>query len=481
MFSRQNRMTAVLYMLGDGLLALVSYWFAYSARGHLNPHFGLLWFEPFYAWIIPLIPIMWIGAGLASGIYRDIIEEDWRFVFWGPLKVCAVCSLILFALTFAVKAEHISRMVMIFFVATDLIAMIVFRLLTRKFGGALRNAFGGARHFLIVGDTPEAMEIAREIEANEGRGLKLSGFAVVGFPTHETCSLHGSLDQAGLARRYPVHGLREMPDLLRAHVIDEVIFAVPRDALVSIEETLRLCEEEGVKTRVLLSFFPHVMSTVYLERLRDMPLLTFSTTPENEFLLLLKRVVDMAMALVFLLVLSPVFAVLALAIRLTSRGSILYRQTRCGLGGRKFTLYKFRSMRPDADLRLRELMPLNELDGPVFKIRDDPRCTRVGRFMRKFSLDELPQLINILKGDMSFVGPRPPLPDEVSRYERWQRRRLRMKPGLTCLWALEGRNKLNFRRWMELDLQYIDTWSPGLDWKILLKTIPVVLLGRGAS
>jgi len=481
MFSRQNRMIAVLYMLSDGLLALASYWFAYSARAHFFPHLRLFWFEPFYAWITPLIPVIWISVGLASGIYREIIEEDWRFVLWDPLKVWAICSLILFALTFAVKAEHISRLLMILFVATDLAAMIVFRLLTRKFGGALRDAFGGPRNLLIVGGTPEALEIAREIEANEGRGLKLAGFAIVDPPAPERAGFGQSFSQAGLARRYPVHELREMPHLLRAHVIDEVIFAVSRDELESVEETFRACEEEGVKTRLLLSFFPHVISRVYLERLRDMPLLTFSTTPENEFLLLLKRVVDLVMALALAVVLSPVFAVLALAIRLTSRGSILYRQTRCGLGGRTFTLYKFRSMRPDADLQLRELMPLNELDGPVFKIRDDPRCTPVGRIMRKFSLDELPQLINILKGDMSFVGPRPPLPEEVERYERWQRRRLRMKPGLTCLWALEGRNKLNFRRWMELDLQYIDTWSPGLDWKILLKTIPVVLLGRGAS
>jgi lipopolysaccharide/colanic/teichoic acid biosynthesis glycosyltransferase len=172
---------------------------------------------------------------------------------------------------------------------------------------------------------------------------------------------------------------------------------------------------------------------------------------------------------------------LAILIKLTSRGPVLYRQTRCGLGGRKFTVYKFRSMRADADLLREELAALNEMDGPVFKIKNDPRCTAVGSFMRKFSLDELPQLVNILKGDMAFVGPRPPLPEEVEKYERWQRRRLRMQPGLTCLWALEGRNKLNFRRWMELDLEYIDNWSPSLDWKIILKTIPVVLLGRGAS
>jgi lipopolysaccharide/colanic/teichoic acid biosynthesis glycosyltransferase len=186
-------------------------------------------------------------------------------------------------------------------------------------------------------------------------------------------------------------------------------------------------------------------------------------------------------ALALLLVLSPVFLVLAVLIKLSSKGPALYRQTRCGLGGRKFTLYKFRSMQRDADLRRDELEALNEVDGPVFKIKDDPRCTPVGRFMRKFSLDELPQLVNVLKGEMSLVGPRPPLPEEVEKYEPWQRRRLRMPPGLTCLWALEGRNRLSFRRWMELDLEYIDKWSFALDCKILLKTIPVVLLGRGAS
>ena len=191
--------------------------------------------------------------------------------------------------------------------------------------------------------------------------------------------------------------------------------------------------------------------------------------------------VDFLLALAMLVLLSPLFLVLAALIKLTSRGPVFYRQTRCGLGVRKFTLYKFRSMQADAALRREELEALNEADGPVFKIKDDPRCTPVGRFMRKFSLDELPQLFNILKGEMSFVGPRPPLPEEVENYEPWQRRRLRMPPGLTCLWALEGRSKLNFRRWMELDLQYIDTWSPALDLKIFLKTIPIVLLGRGAS
>jgi lipopolysaccharide/colanic/teichoic acid biosynthesis glycosyltransferase len=168
-------------------------------------------------------------------------------------------------------------------------------------------------------------------------------------------------------------------------------------------------------------------------------------------------------------------------IKLTSGGNVLFRQTRCGLNGRFFTLYKFRTMVEDAEERRRELMHLNEMNGPVFKLRSDPRVTAFGRFLRRFSLDELPQLWNVVRGDMSLVGPRPPIPEEVAKYQRWQRRRLAMKPGLTCLWQVSGRNDLDFDRWMQLDLEYIDSWSPTLDFKILLKTIPAVLSGKGAS
>jgi exopolysaccharide biosynthesis polyprenyl glycosylphosphotransferase len=479
MFSRQHRVAAALYILGDALTVLASCGLAYYVRLQLFAHerAHALFPARSYLWLVPVVILIWIVTGSAAGIYREIQEEAWRSILWDPFRASLIATLILFAVTYAVKGEYISRLLIGAFAVTVLAGLISFRLLVRAFGGALREAFGGVRHFLVVGDTPEAIEIAGELEANQKRGLKLAGFAVVTHMGAETAHL----DQSRLDRTYPVHALSDIPDLLRSHVIDEVIFAVAREDLERLEETFLACEEEGVKTRVLLSFFPHVISRVYLERLREMPLLTFSTTPENDFLLLLKRTADLVMAVTLMAALSPLMLLLALAVKLTSRGTILYCQTRCGLGGRKFTLYKFRSMNPEADLQQHELQALNELDGPAFKMRDDPRCTPLGRFMRRFSLDELPQLINILQGDMSFVGPRPPLPEEVLHYERWQRRRLRMKPGLTCLWALEGRNRLNFRRWMELDLEYIDTWSPALDWKILLKTIPVVLLGRGAS
>jgi exopolysaccharide biosynthesis polyprenyl glycosylphosphotransferase len=218
-----------------------------------------------------------------------------------------------------------------------------------------------------------------------------------------------------------------------------------------------------------------------IDELDGVPLLTFTTSPSSPLQLLLKRILDVAHSALLMLLGLPVLLLVALAIKVTTRGNVLFRQTRCGLNGRTFTLYKFRTMVEGAEARQPDLLHLNEMDGPVFKLREDPRVTALGRFLRKFSLDELPQLWNVLRGDMSLVGPRPPIPEEVARYERWQRRRLAMKPGLTCLWQVSGRNELDFQQWMELDLEYIDTWSPWLDFKILLKTIPAVISGRGAS
>jgi exopolysaccharide biosynthesis polyprenyl glycosylphosphotransferase len=474
MFSRHNRMIGAFYLCADLLLAFVSFWVAWEVRSYLitpRPLFSL----SNYPWIVPLAVGIWISVGLLAGIYREIKEEDLLRTFADPFKVGLVGTVLLFAATYAIKFQYLSRLLLVLYAATDLVATTLFRLVARRFAAPLRRVLAGLRSFLLVGEGPEVIEVARTIEAHETHGMRLLGFVRTGTapPT--------LLEQPPLRHSYPVFDLTQLPELLRRHVIDEVIFAITKDELEKLEGSFLACEVEGVRTRVLLTFFPHVISRVYLEHLGEKPLLTFATTPENEYLLLAKRALDFVMAVTLLVLLSPLMALLAFLIWLTSGGPILYRQTRCGLGGRRFTLYKFRSMRPDADLGREELEALNEVDGPVFKITHDPRCTAMGLFMRKFSLDELPQLLNIIKGDMSFVGPRPPLPEEVEKYERWQRRRLRMPPGLTCLWALEGRSRLSFRRWMELDLAYIDHWSLALDCKILLKTVPIVLLGRGAS
>lgn len=467
-------MIGVLYLVADALLALGSFSLAHWLRRAVitpQPLYPLA----NYLWIVPVAIALWLAIGLMTGIYREIQEEKLLRAFWDPFKVAFFGTVLLFAFTFAFKLEFISRLLLGFYVLIDFFAMLAFRLIARNLGDPLRRVFGGYREFLVAGSGPQVAEIARAIEANEKRGMRLFAFARVGRVPE------GLQESRGLRRSYSVYSLDRLPELVRKHVIDEVIFVASKEEMEKIEEAFLVCEQEGVRTRVLLNFFPQMVSKVYLDRLEEMPLLTFMTTPENEYLLLVKHGLDFLMALALLIVLSPLFLLLALMIRLTSAGPVLYRQVRCGLGGRKFTLYKFRSMRANADLQRDELTGLNEVDGPVFKIRNDPRCTSAGRLMRKFSLDELPQLVNILKGDMSFVGPRPPLPEEVEKYAAWQRRRLRMLPGLTCLWAIEGRSKLNFQRWMELDLEYIDNWSPALDLKILLKTIPVVLLGRGAS
>lgn len=471
MFARHNRLIGIIFLLGDVLVALASLGLAHEIRSHLEslrPLFSVANFPGF----IPLAAVTAAGVGLSMGIYREVHLEDVRRAFTDPLKVAPISGILLFAVTFALKLEFVSRLLLGIYVVVDFLLMVMFRLVAWRFAEPLRRSAGGFRNFLVVGDGAELAEVARTLEANESRGIRLFGFVHV--------QGGGGDAPPGLRRPYPAVPLSQLPELLRRQVIDEVIFAVAKDDLEKLGDTFLLCEEEGVKTRIMLSFFPQTISKVHLERLGSKPLLTFSATPEDETLLL-KRGFDFVAALAALVILSPLLLLLAALVKLTSRGPVLFSQTRCGLGGRRFTLYKFRSMRADADLLREELEALNELDGPVFKIRNDPRCTAVGRLMRKFSLDELPQLVNIVMGDMSFVGPRPPLPEEVEKYERWQRRRLRMHPGLTCLWALEGRSKLSFRRWMELDLEYIDHWSMTLDWKILLKTIPIVLVGRGAS
>jgi exopolysaccharide biosynthesis polyprenyl glycosylphosphotransferase len=207
--------------------------------------------------------------------------------------------------------------------------------------------------------------------------------------------------------------------------------------------------------------------------------LTLSSTPRKGFELFVKAVIDRGVAIVGLILLAPFFALLALLIKLESRGPVFFQQQRSGLNGRVFTLYKFRSMVCDAEARKAELEQSNEMDGPVFKMAKDPRITRIGAFLRRTSLDELPQLINVARGEMSLVGPRPPLPQEVQAYEPWQRRRLSMKPGLTCIWQVSGRNNINFEQWMKMDLEYIDRWSLWFDFQLLLKTLPAVFMGTG--
>ncbi|MCG8605135.1 sugar transferase, partial [bacterium] len=241
------------------------------------------------------------------------------------------------------------------------------------------------------------------------------------------------------------------------------------------------CEREGISTSISMDLYNLRIAKVRQTDFSGFPLLEFETFSAKQWQLFIKRTIDIVLSIVLLIVFVPIIIFACVAIKTSSKGPLFFTQIRSGLNGRKFKLFKFRTMIAGAEIKKKQLEKMNEMDGPVFKIRRDPRITPIGAFLRKFSIDEIPQLINVLKGDMSIVGPRPPLPVEVELYKMWQRRRLSLKPGLTCIWQVSGRNKIKFERWMEMDLEYIDKWSLWLDVKIVFKTVFVVLFGYGAS
>jgi len=276
--------------------------------------------------------------------------------------------------------------------------------------------------------------------------------------------------------------LADLSAIISHDPVDEVIVALPlRRRRALIEKIVEACEEQGIMVRVRTDLFDLHVARPQVDTIDGVPVVTIRSGPEDGWQLVLKRVIDFIGSTLLLLLLAPFLLLVALLIRLDSPGPVLFRQERVGLNRRRFQLIKFRTMVQEADKKQELFESLNEADGPVFKIKNDPRVTRLGRFLRQFSIDELPQLINVLKGEMSLVGPRPlPLRDVKLIDAQWHKRRFSVKPGLTCLWQVNGRSDVSFERWVRMDLEYIDTWSLALDLKILLKTIPVVFRGSGA-
>ncbi len=429
--------------------------------------------SPTIALMLGASAVAWVAIAFWYEIYDRLDAAHPRVVLRDTFKQCALGGVAFVLVEFILRFD-LSRPFVGLFLLFSFILLCFFRINARHLVGAIRREFSTPHYVVIVGLGERAIGIGRAIERSAPYAIHLRGFLDAG-PGRETLEL---------AREYPVWDLAALPQLLASHVIDEVIFAVDSERLAGLEDVFLMCDEEGVRTRVAVDFFPHVNSQVYLDRLNldevsEVPLLTFAAAPHDEVKLFLKRIIDVAVAGLALVLLSPLLLAIALSIRLSSRGPAVFRQERLGLSGRRFTVYKFRSMVNDAEAQQAALAHLNKKQ-TAFKIHNDPRMTPLGRWLRKFSLDELPQLWNVVRGDMSIVGPRPAVPNEVEKYERWQRRRLRMRPGLTCLWALKGRDALDFDTWMRMDMEYIDSWSLGLDWMIMLRTIPQVLLGKGA-
>jgi exopolysaccharide biosynthesis polyprenyl glycosylphosphotransferase len=475
MFSSQARKTRILYALADLLLTALAFEAAFHTRLalHFRKEFGI----PARPLVLAFCIVTWVTAGWWLNVYARLPRAGWRVILRDAFRQAMLGTLALLVFEFILRLD-LSRFFIGIFALYSSCLLIAFRLVALQLAGvARRNA---KRFVLVVGTSERALRLARLLESGADQGIEISGF----ISTAHAVTAHAAASHAPefiqIERRYPVHAMADLPGLLGRHVVDEILFAVESPQLASLEEVFLLCDEEGVRTRVAVDFFPHVNSQIRLENLGETQLLTFSAAPDDDLRLVVKRGVDLLIASLALAAGSPLLLLIALAVRVTSPGPVIFRQERCGLNGRKFRCYKFRSMCVDAEERKAEVMHLSARRTAT-KIPNDPRLTRVGRYLRRFSLDELPQLFNVLRGEMSLVGPRPAIPSEVAQYQRWQRRRLRMRPGLTCLWAVNGRDEVDFETWMKLDLEYIDNWSLGLDCRILLKTIPQVLSGRGAS
>ena len=471
MFSRQRK-ARVLFGLSDLILATAAFEAAYQTRALLPLQHQFFLTIQQKALVLGFSLVAWVAIGLWLEVYEKLDSGHPRIILRDSFRQCLYGAICVVVFEYVLRME-LSRPFLMLFSAYAWVLLLLFRLTAGRVVGVIRREFAAPHYVMVVGTGERALRIGRLLEESAVYGIRLRGFL-----NEQTGAAPGEI---ALGAVHPVRPIGELPLILRQHVVDEVVFAVGSESLADLEEIFLLCDEEGVRTRVAVDFFPHVNSTVSLDRFGTIPLLTFSAAPYDEIRLLVKRSTDVVIAAAGLVVLAPLMALIVLMIRLTSPGPAIFRQVRCGLNGRRFLFYKFRSMVENAeDLKL-GLAHLNTRDEVVFKIPRDPRLTALGRYLRKFSIDEWPQLWNVLRGDMSLVGPRPAVQSEVDQYQRWQRRRLRMRPGLTCLWAICGRDQVDFETWMKMDMQYIDNCSLALDWKILLRTIPRVLTGHGAN
>jgi exopolysaccharide biosynthesis polyprenyl glycosylphosphotransferase len=391
-------------------------------------------------------------------------------VLLSSLKASLISSGIFLAFIYVLGSLGHSRAEVVLFAVLSIFLIMSFRLTIVSLLHFYRTRGYNYQTVLIVGTGKVARDFADKVLNYVRHGLKILGF----------------LDwerRPGLwrYRDIPCIGyLQDLPEILKRNQVDFVVFAVGKKHLETIEQSLQICEEMGVRVSVLADFFIMRLAKRRIDSFFDSPMVSYDPTPSTNLALITKNFLDIALASLGLILASPIMCISALAIKITSHGPVIFKQPRCGLNGRRFTIYKFRTMVEKAEEMKKDLMRFNEIHGAAFKMKNDPRITSVGRFLRKTSIDELPQLFNILRGDMSFVGPRPPLADEVARYDLWQRRKLSMKPGLTCLWQIRGRSDVPFDQWMKLDLEYIDNWSLLKDAEILVKTVPAVLKGTGA-
>jgi exopolysaccharide biosynthesis polyprenyl glycosylphosphotransferase len=416
----------------------------------------------FIIWATALVIFLKVKHLYATDRSLSIPKETSR-VF-----LCVVLSSVLAGLMiFILQIRLFSRMVffqnfLLLFIALALWRMIKRLLIRYRITKGYLNY-----NVLIVGAGQTGVMLVNEIKHRPYLGLKIAGF----FDSHK----------CGRVAGYPIlsGSMEEFSQILQKHFIDEVYITIPseRDIVANI---LSVCSSMNKTVRVVPDHFTLPFYHLDLGHLGLIPMIRYLGASRHGTEMVIKRFFDLCVSMAGLVLLSPIFILIGILIKIDSPGPVFYKSLRCGKKGKPFYFYKFRSMVDGADKQKASLRERSEVKGPIFKMRNDPRVTKIGRFLRRYSLDELPQLFNVFKGDMSLVGPRPPTPDEVKEYDVWQMRRLDVRPGITCLWQVRGRSDLSFYKWVKWDLWYIDNWSFGLDFIILLWTIPVVLKRKGA-
>lgn len=463
MIGRKQELNLQFLQIADGILLAVAFWLAHTLR-----FLGAHWFVfqkpigPFseFQWllfiILPFGPIFLETQGFYSHPLQKNLGRSFQQIahaaFWLGLVIAAV--------SYFLKLDVPSRAVMPLFAVFGSTMLLMRERITLARFRALAKREDLRERVVMVGTPPDLKKLRESMTAEQ-----ITEMVVV--------------EEIDIESR-PV---KVLVDALHKHSVSRVIFAGGHGHLDRLQEAIAACEIEGVEAWLIADFIRTSIARPDFDVFGAQPVLVFRTTPELSVALAVKAVTDRLGALLLLVLTSWLMVLVAIAIRLSSPGPIVFRQKRAGKNGQPFTMYKFRSMQTNAEMLQSELVAFNQMSGPVFKLDRDPRVTPIGRLMRKTSIDELPQLLNVLRGDMSLVGPRPLPIYEVEKFESpSQRRRLSMKPGLTCLWQVSGRNEVkNFDQWVKLDLEYIDNWSLLLDLKILLKTVPVVLLGSGAK
>jgi exopolysaccharide biosynthesis polyprenyl glycosylphosphotransferase len=463
MLTRRQELNTQLRQVADAFLLALSLWAAYVLR-----YCGTSWFnlsksvdpQSNYAWL--LVPIMIFGPIFLElqGFYQSPLNKTlWKSTVQIVRAMIGV-SIVVSACVIFLRLPLANRTVPLLFIG---IGTIVLLLKERIIASRLRNAAlrGELREPILLAGLSQDIAALEHSLAPEQRVLM---------------EVVARID----IDRQPISDLVEA---MHRHAVTRVVFAAGHSRLNRVEQAISACEVEGVPAWLMANFIQTSIAKPDFDAFAGRPMLVFRSTPEVSWALLIKDAIDRVGALILLTVVAIPMAIVALIIHLSSRGPVIFRQRRAGRFGKPFVMYKFRSMTDDAEMRRAELEPFNQMRGPVFKIETDPRITPIGRWLRRTSFDELPQLVNVLLGDMSLVGPRPLPVYEVEKFENTaQRRRLSVKPGLTCLWQISGRNRVrDFHDWVKLDLDYIDRWSLGLDLKILLRTIPAVILGWGAK